>query len=187
MKLHMCCGSVYLNGYLNCDIVGKYPYESNSNPNFTDLENYFKYPFEPDVTKRVRREFIIDWKMDPLEFWPWCDTVTEIVMVSAFEHFEHLTEIPHIIEQAHKVLKVGGVWKFDFPDIVKQVEQYKGVDDEFMMELIYCNHKNKYSVHQWGYTYSTISKYLTPDKWKLEFKDVVKHDYPMLGIWATKI
>jgi SAM-dependent methyltransferase len=209
MKLHLCCGDIYLKGYVNCDIFGyqisKDGYSANNyddilgdvinfplgvNPNETTLDNYFKFPFEPDVTKRIRRQFIIDIKMNILEKWPFEDgSVDEIVMISGFEHFEHLTELPHIISEAQRVLKKGGVWKFDFPDIYNQVLSYHGIDaenDEFMIELIYCNHKNKYSVHQWGYTRLTLPKYLKPELWKLEFKDVVKHDYPMIGVHAFK-
>lgn len=199
MKLHLCSGSIYLEDYVNCDVNGKLAYNhfykkeyewTNHhpiNPNLTTLDKYFKDPWEPDPTKRKRKEFIIDMKLDILDFWPWqCNTVDEIIMVSAFEHFEHATEIPHIINEAHRVLKVGCIFKFDFPDIKAQVDQYYGKNDEFLMELIYCNHKNKHSMHLWGYTKNTIGNYLSKDKWDIEFKDVVKHDYPMQGVWATR-
>ncbi len=186
-KLHLCCGSTYLKGYYNCDIKGENAAMISSNPNETDLEHYFKNPWEPNVNKRIRSEFIVDILMDIKKYWNFAsEYYEEIVMISCFEHFEHLTEIPHIVREAHRVLKPGGVWKFDFPDIVKQVEQYRGKDDEFMMELIYCNHRSIHARHEWGYTYGTIGKYLTDDKWDLEFKPVVEHSYPMLGVWATK-
>src|SRR5665213_385361 len=201
-KVHLCCGDVYLSGYENCDIDGfvwdsgksaairttqdEFGPESQTleflygNPNATTLDKYFKFPFEVDITKRVRRYFIVDTIMNVLEQWHWENgSVDEIVSVSAFEHFEHLTELPHIIKEVYRVLKPGGIWKFDFPDIRGVVRDYHDSDPEFMAELIYCNHKNKYSVHQWGYTTKSVSKYVTPDKWSLEFKDVVSHCYPM--------
>lgn len=194
MKLHLCCGDVYLVGYNNCDIVGdvvqNFMVEDNIcvNPNETTLDKYFKHPFKRDAEKRLRRPFVVDTLMNILEKWPFADkSVTEIVSVSAWEHFEHHTELQHIIKEVERVLVPGGVWKFDFPDIKKIVELYHDSDPFFMAEQIYCNHKNKYSVHQWGYTTKSIPDYLVPKKWKLEFKDVVKHDYPMQGVWATKI
>ena len=188
MKIHLCCGAIYLKGYVNCNIDGVMRGDLVFNDNETDLEHYFKDPWEPDPKKRKRRQYIIDMKMDILQPWPWKDqTVDEIVMVSAFEHFEHRDEIPHIINEAHRVLKTNGVFKFDFPDIKKQVQQYYDKDPEFCMELIYCNHKDKHSMHLWGYTLMTIGNYLTPRYWSLENKNVVNHDYPMIGIWATKI
>lgn len=197
-KIHLCCGDVYLDGYENCDIASPNAYVIGKDADYgriidptmnrTTLKKYFKFPFKIDVYKRVRRDFILDREMNILEEWEWEDSsVDEIVMISGFEHFEHLTEIPHIVHQAYRVLKPGGVWKFDFPDIYNQVKKYHGKNDEFMMELIYCNHKNKYSVHQWGYTKKTIPNYLKKENWKLKFGDIVKHDYPMIGVSATKI
>lgn len=202
MKIHLCSGDIYLRDYINCDIDGFILAPDglsierdqqrvellNGNPNETDLAHYFKYPFHQDATKRMRRPFIIDRRMNILEPWLFSsDTIDEIVSISAFEHFEHHTELPLIIDEAHRVLKTGGVWKFDYPDIKKIVELFHDDNPEFMAEQIYCNHKNKYSVHQWGYTNKSIPLYLKPDKWQLVFKDVVKHDYPMTGVWATKI
>lgn len=205
-KIHLCSGDVYLSGYENCDIDGYVLIENGSkavrckgdlreslillhgNPNETTLDKYFKFPFEYDITKRVRRYFIIDTKMNILSDWPWeTNSVEEIVSISAFEHFEHADQLIHIISEAHRVLKPGGVWKFDFPDIKAVVERYHDENPEFMAELIYCNHKNQYSVHQWGYTTKSVPKYVTPDKWSLEFKDVVTHCYPMQGVHATKL
>lgn len=188
MRIHLCCGSIYLDGYVNCDVIGDHASMVKNNKNKTTLDKYFKFPFEKDKKRRIRRPFIIDVKMNPLEF-PWCfesKIVEEVIMVSAFEHFEHETEIPFIIKEIYRILKIGGIFKFDFPDIKKQVDEYYGKDDEFLMELIYCNHKNKHSQHLWGYTEKTIDKYLTEDKWKLEMKQVVEHSYPMIGCWATK-
>ena len=190
MKLHLCCGDIYLDGYANCDLYGILLSDSKclNNPNKTTLNKYFQYPFEKDIRKRKKREIMVDVEMDILKRWPFFgNCVDEIVMISAFEHFEHLTEIPHIVKEAYRVLKKGGIWKFDFPDIKKQVDEWYGKDDEFMMELIYCNHKNELSMHMWGYTEKTIPNYLIPSNWKLEFKEVVKHDYPMIGVEATKI
>lgn len=208
-KVHLTCGDVYLKDYENCDIDGYVVqpdgqtamlrvYDnfgpiaretvnlSGGNLNETTIDKYFKFPFEPDASKRVRRPFIIDTKMNILEEWPWEDnSVDELVMVNGFEHFEHADQIPFIINQAYRILKPGGVWKFDFPDIRKIVELYHDTDPEYCMNLIYCNHKNQYSVHEWGYTVKTIGKYLGPN-WTFTVRDVVKHDYPSTGIWAVK-
>ena len=105
---------------------------------------------------------------------------------AAFEHFEHKIEIPWIVGEAYRVLVRGGVWKFDFPNIFKQVQEFYNRRDEFLMELIYCNRKDIFSQHKWGYTPATIKNYLRDISWSFQFKDVVKHDYPMTGVWATK-
>lgn len=196
-RVHLCCGSVYLKGYENCDIVGEVIDPLNrtlissrivENPNETTLDKYFKRPFEADSKKRERPSFVIDTQMNILEKWPWTDhSVDEIVMVNGFEHFEPYTELKHVISEVERVLRIGGFWLFDFPDIKAIVDQYHETDPHFCMELIYCNRKNKYSVHPFGYTYKTIPTYLTPDKWEIAQLDVVKHDYPSLGVHALRI
>jgi len=76
----------------------------------------------------------------------------------------------------------GGQFKFDFPDLKKTVPEF---DDRYMIRLVYGSYKNEYARHKWGYTRNTIKKLF--NKWySLDFKDIVKHDYPMQGVIATK-
>lgn len=192
-KIHLTAGDIYLRGYENCDIIGEVLDPVNKamiaenlveNINETDVEHYYKFPFEPDFNKRIRRQFIVDRLMDIKKVWPWEDsTVDEIVQIASFEHFQHRTEVPHLISEAYRVLKVGGVWKFDFPNVAVIVKQY---EDDYMMELLYGNHKNDYSQHEYGYTPRSIQNYFDETKWILEFKNTVIHDYPSIGVWVTK-
>ena len=193
-KVHLTCGDIYLTGYENCDIVGNILEEHTKamidegiveNINETTLDKYYKFPFEPDFNKRIRRSFILDRLMDIKQAWPWKDnSIDEVVQIASFEHFLHRTEIPHIISEAYRVLKNGGIYKFDFPDVRGIVEQY---DDDYMMELLYGNHKNIYSSHEYGYTFTSVKEYFDPKKWTLIQKNTVNHDYPSTGVWATKI
>lgn len=193
-NVHLTCGDIYLIGYENCDIVGDkienfyLADELFQNPNATTLDNYFSKPFVKDSDERKLNQFIIDTQMNILQQWPWADnSVDEIVQINSFEHFWHNIEIPFIIKEALRVLKPGGVWKFDYPDIKEIVNQYHDVDPDFCMKLIYGSRKNQYSCHEFGYTKESMKDFLFDTQWKLEFKDVVKHDYPSQGVWATKI
>lgn len=202
MKLHLCAGDIYLKGYENVDIEGYiilpngvcavpspskcFPFEhtidlSQGNINETTLDNYFKFPFGLPA-----RPFILDRVSNILEDWQYEDqSVEEIIMISCIEHFNPETELPHILGELNRVIATGGRLIIDWPDIEIQVYRYAGKNDDFLMELIYCNHKNKYSIHHWGFTKNTFPKYLG-DNWTYEFKEVVKHYYPMQGCIATK-
>lgn len=197
LKLHLCCGDIYLERYLNCDISGyvitefegrkilvneeNHVIEFEYNPNETTLDKYFKYPFGS-----VPRRFILDKRMNILEKWPWKDSsVDEIVLISAIEHFNPRTELPHIIKEINRVIKIGGKLIVDWPDIKKQVEMYYESDPEMMLELLYCNHKNQYSIHHWGFTEETFKAFLGRN-WSYEFKEVVQHAYPMMGCETIK-
>jgi len=156
--------------------------------NETDLEHYFKFPFIKDPIERTKnkRPFIIDKQMDILKKWDFEDnSVDEIVMISCIEHFDPKHELPHILKEINRVMKIGGQLKTDWPDLKAQFDMYYGVDDEMLMELVYCNHKSKYAIHHWGFTPKIFPNYLGTN-WNYEFKEVVKHDYPMQGCIATK-
>lgn len=198
MKVHFCCGDIYLKGYINIDIHGYVLSKtgttamsdlnkfdildlSKGNPNETTLDKYFKYPFGTPP-----RPFVVDKVANILNRWPFEDkSLDEVVMVSCIEHFHPKEELPHILKEINRTVKVGGRLIVDWPNIIEQVIKYNEVDPEFMMELIYCNHKNKYSIHHWGFTDKTFPNYLGKN-WSYEFGEVVKHDYPMQGCIAKK-
>lgn len=188
MKLHLCCGTVYLKNYLNIDIQGFVKGEHPEiSPNETTFENYYQFPLRSNpLTKRGN--FIVDHKLDLLIPWMWYeDSIDEVVMIQAVEHFLP-DEVLFIIGEIHRVLKVGGKFIFDFPDIVETIEQNK---DDFSMlnRLVYCNHKDQYSIHKCAYNEKTFNEVLISDNrnWQtVEFKEVVKHDYPTIGGIAIK-
>jgi SAM-dependent methyltransferase len=197
-KLHWACGDIYLSGYINIDITGFVlnEYEGRiiahnidtgeihtlvDNPNETTLDKYFKFPFGTPP-----RLFYIDKKLNILNPWPWdSNSVDEVVMISCIEHFHPKTELPHILAELNRTIKKGGRFVVDWPDLKRQVKEYYESDPEFLMELVYCNHKNQYSIHHWGFTEKTFPNYLGKN-WNYDFKEVVRHDYPMMGCIATK-
>ena len=181
LYIHLGCGDVYLDGYLNCDINGELSPPASSEQNKTTLNTYFKYPFGTPP-----RSFVIDRKMDALEKWPFNDnSVAKLVTISFIEHFQN---IDHIVQEAHRVLQPGAEWIVDFPDIKETVRRYIEIDPEFCMRLIYCNHKNPQSIHHWGYTRETFEKLLRGiGNWRSILRTtIVNHDYPMIGMVATK-
>ncbi|KKN19669.1 hypothetical protein LCGC14_0943370 [marine sediment metagenome] len=182
LKLHIACGDVHLNGYVNIDTQGLIASNlGDYNPNKTTLEDYFKYPFGSP-----RREVIIDKRMDILQPWDFKDdSADEVVMISAIEHFTK-TQGKFIVSEIKRVLKSGSRLVIDFPDLKKDIDLYYDKNPEFLMELVYCNQKDEYSVHHWGYTKQTIIKLLGEGWETIEFKSIVKHNYPMVGIIATK-
>jgi SAM-dependent methyltransferase len=186
VKLHLCCGDVYLQDYINIDVDGKLAFDCTQaeiDANKTTLVKYFKYPFGTP-----RRPIIVDRRLNLLEKWDYADnSIDEVVMISCFEHFEHHTELPHVLREVTRVLRPGGVYKFDFPNIKDAVLKYHDTNMQFCAELIYCNRKNKYSEHKWGYSPTSIPIYLPEKQWQLEFGDIVHHDYPMTGCLATKL
>lgn len=176
MKIHLCCGDVYLDGYWNVDAYGVAGWEEN--PNKTTLEHYYKGKVHDFRFNLVDQIVLLP---DELKF----SNVDEYLMVSAFEHFS-LEDAKEIVSRVYNSLNDGGVFRFDFPDIFKTVDQYKN-NQEYMMRLIYGSGKNDKAFHKHGYTEETIQKLLMTHPWKsIVFGDIVEHTYPMIGVTATK-
>lgn len=176
LKIHLCCGDVYLDGYVNIDGTGRLA--SPNNENLTTLDKYYK---------RKTHEFnevLYDVKLRLPDEYHFKD-VDEVLMISAFEHFR-LPEVEELIYRVYFSLNTGGVFRFDFPDIEETVRKYRN-NPEYMVRLIYGSQKNEFGFHKHGYTKSTIKKILGVRKWRsIKFGDIVKHSYPMIGVTATK-
>lgn len=186
MRLHLCCGTVYLWEYLNVDIQGTIIDEVQ--PDVTTFDHYYKYPLENEP-KTDRGKFIVDSKQDLLKSWPWgSDSIEKVVMIQAIEHFVP-DEAEFIISEVHRVLRPRGIFYFDFPDIVKTVFEYAASNFKMMSRLIYCNHLDTYSIHKCAYNERAFSELLFNNsrEWaKVTYKEIVKHDYPVIGGFARK-
>ena len=209
MKIHLAAGCTYLEGYINADISGfvishdnpKEAYYTDSkstvypdkillypdNPNKTDINHYFKDEWQPDSDKRKlnKRPFIIDKQMNILKIWSFEDnSVDELVLISAWEHFWPQQIKEHLIPEVCRVLKPRGKFIVDFPDVIRTVDEYRNREEE-MMILLYCNHASEYAIHHFGYTENTFKK-LWPKTYEIKRNDIVKHDYPMIGMEVVK-
>lgn len=186
MKLHIGAGSIYLEGYLNVDAFGTLAPNVYTNPNVTTLEAYYKRPFSRDPDGRYKSVPIVDMIMDIHDPWPFDDgSVDEVLMICCIEHHS-LQWATFIVNEVKRVLKKKGRFLFDFPDVKKDFQLYFKKDPEFFFELVYCNSKNEFSVHRWGYTLET-AKLLLGEGWRVKKKTIVKHDYPMIGVEAVKL
>ncbi len=183
MKIHLCAGDVFLTDYTNVDVEGEQvDAENRGDIPYRDLTNYYS-----NRLVGHKHPTYVDMKFDITCFpWPFEDeSVEELVMIQAIEHFDYSTA-KKIIDEILRILVPGGKLLIDFPDIVGSVDKYRESQHEFMMRFIYCNHKNQYSVHNWGYTEDTFPQLLGIG-WTYEFKQIVKHIYPVIGCEAIKM
>jgi len=184
-NLHLGCGDIYLEGYLNCDINGKFAHEVTKqelDDNKTTLNNYFKYPFGSP-----RREVIFDRKLNLVDF-PWdfdSNSIDKIVMISCFEHFTE-QEALGIVQELKRIVKVGGQIITDVPDLKRTINLYYDSNPSWAMTLIYCNGKNPYSFHKFGYSTETFHK-LWDEHYEVRDETIVPHVYPMLSFVVTKV
>lgn len=181
MKLHLCCGDIYLRGYQNLDVDGTIMMDGLY-PQKRSLENYY---FDRQVGHK--HQPIIDRRIDITQFqWPFDgESIEEVVMIQAVEHFEQ-PMAQKIVDEILRILVPGGKFLVDFPDVEGAVKKYAKTDPDFLMRFIYCNHKNQWSIHHWGYTRETFPR-LLGFGWEYKFREIVHHIYPVIGVEATKL
>jgi len=178
MRVHLCCGDIYLKDYVNIDIKGKLASSLKENPNLTTLDKYYA-----DREIGCARDIILDCEMDVRNLGLGQGELDEVLMISAFEHFTY-EEAKNICRAVYASLKSGGKFRFDFPDIVNTAKYFS---NEKMIRLIYGSYKNEYARHKWGYTKKTIIELLNRIGFiDIRFGQIVKHEYPMIGVTAVK-
>lgn len=171
MRLHLCCGDIYLKGYVNIDCVGIPPPKGYKG---ITLNDYFKNKIigKPGYV-------YVDRILDLTKSWDYKpNSIFEVVMINGIEHFD-LFDARRIVFKIKKILKVGGKFLVDFPNL-KEIG--KEQDEEWACRLLYGSIVNP---HKWGYTKNTFLK-LLGDGWNVKFRDIVKHDYPSTGVEAVK-
>lgn len=133
-KLEIGCGSNPTPGYLNTDF-----YVDSKNGHFVDQQaDARELPF-PDAS------------------------FVEVLAFGVIEHFGRF-EVPKVFSEAYRVLKPGGIFKFDVPDFDWFVHAYTsgkdiftGMDltpnrtEEWIMKSIFGGQDGPGQYHKWGW------------------------------------
>jgi len=194
INLHLGCGTVYLENWINVDIYQEgYTYLANERKdlleyNKTTIDRYYKYPFGKRKDDFVVVDQYLDLTKTPYPFEENC--VNKILVVGTFEHFSY-DEGVELLREWHRILVIGGAALIDVPDLVgtfKLLENAKTREEmNWAIRLIYGSQKNQFSFHKWGYTFETISDVCNRVGFRIvERIDLIKHDYPMLMVQAIK-
>lgn len=162
MKLHLGCGSIYLQGYINIDaFIDKFAVDCSAEelkPHLTTLDNYYKYGF-----CKGPKGTIADLKVDFTKKIPF-DNVEEIVMIQVFEHIPQYNRNV-VLGEIQRVLKPGGNLIIGVPDIketAKLLVNAKSLqEEEWVIRLLYGTQRNKYSHHYCGYTKQNLQNLLS--------------------------
>lgn len=186
-KLHLGNGSVYLDGWINIDLMGVL---AKDNPelaehNRTTIENYFKFPIGEN-----KNNLVTDLKMDVrvLEFED--DSIDEILCVDLLDHLQREDIIP-TLKEWKRVLKEGGKLIIDVDDRVGQAKKLieaKTVKDfERALKLIYCEATPGMS-HWWGFSSWYLKEILVSVGFKpfWERPDFINHIDPHFQICVQK-
>src|SRR3989339_1452641 len=100
VNLHVGCGTVYLENWVNIDYTGL---SSQTNPlnlaeNTTDIQHYYKYPYLPAAfgEKPNERQIVVDLSADAIRL-PFADnSITRILTVNLINHVRRQDFIPMV-------------------------------------------------------------------------------------------
>lgn len=195
VKLHLGCGEVYLDGYINIDGVGEL---ASENPELvaekiTDVARYFKKPYKLELFGHDKRgRNVVDILADVTDLSEFDDnSADEMLSVNLIDHFR-FQDLPDVMKEWRRVLKPGGSLIIDVGDAVgnaqKIVDAKTKEEMEWALRLMYCHSRDKYDSHHWGYSPKYLEQLM--NEWGFTQlwtrTDYIEHVYPSFQSAFTK-
>jgi predicted SAM-dependent methyltransferase len=207
-KLHLGCGPVYLEDYMNIDIESPGHYLASDRPdlvtqNKTTVENYYRHTVtrEDIEQKRLQKqEVVCDRFMDVADLWNHFEhgSISEIRIVQVFEHFTW-DKGKELLRDWFLLLATNGTLHIDVPDLQQMWQDYianelsdrssteKEKERNWLLRLMFGSMKNPYSIHHSVYTADSLIASLR----EAGFEDIQEkpniHFYPAFALEATKL
>ena len=199
IRLHVGCGTVYLDGYVNLDVeVPGYSFLAADRPdllarNRTTPDRYYKQE-ESQATleggPKTAQFCVVDRyaRVDALPYPP--DSVDEIRSVQVLEHMG-MKEVPRVLAHWREVLKPGGVVHVDVPDFEETARQLLAQPDEpskdWYYRLVFGSQKNAFAFHKSGFSPSRLERLLREAGFR-EIRQLPNtiHFYPVTIAEGTK-
>jgi hypothetical protein len=107
LRLHLACGDVYLDGYVNVEAVGELAMENPAlaTANATVVERYFKRPYRKRLFGHDKRgHIVVDLRADVADLSVFADgSVDEILAVNLLDHLR-FQDVPTAVVEWHRVL-----------------------------------------------------------------------------------
>ncbi len=199
MRLHLGCGTVYLDGFVNIDIWRDgFSFLASERP---DLVSTNRTTFDRYYKKEVAKDEIMDKQKEPryvvadrfyditnLDYPP-----ASAELVVCVQTLEHLTkeEVDRALRNWNALLKPRGVLHIDVPDFETTAKlllaQKSEEDKEWYYRLIFGSQKDNFSFHKDGYSEEKMRRILTLHG----FRDIrrlrdTRHFYPSIIMECVK-
>lgn len=185
MKMHVGCGTVYLEGWVNVDLPLANVALAKDEP---ALVREFITP-ESNYYGRHEGKTPTDWRKGAQTVKSVCDvygsfallparplSVQELLSRQCFEHLTIDMARPAFRECA-RVLKWGGVLRLDLPDPEKTVEMYKETGDAFYVRHLFGPRKDQFGFHTF-YNRETVTRIAAECGFNIMAERPNIHPYP---------
>jgi SAM-dependent methyltransferase len=189
MKLHIGCGTVYLENYINIDpcpdyVVPDVP-QDIFEQNRTTVDKYYKHDFCKSSGKVVA-DIMAGVYWIPFEN----QAFTEVRMLHVLEHIAHY-KIKEALAEIGRVLVKGGEFIVAVPDVretAKLLVNAKTPEEEdWCLRLVHGTQRNEWSHHLCGYVPRTLKKLLSENGFG-NFEELPNINfYPAIHLKAQKL
>lgn len=172
LRLHVGCGTVYLDGYVNIDLeVPGYSFLAGERPdllalNRTTVDRYYKHEESQATLEHGPKhpQFCVVDRYAAIDALPCAPgSVDEIRAVQVLEHVE-MKRVPDVLRHWHGLLREGGVAHVDVPDFEETARQLLARPDEpskdWYYRLIYGSQKNPHAFHRSGFSPARLARLL---------------------------
>jgi predicted SAM-dependent methyltransferase len=185
-RVHIGCGTVYLDGWVNLDLPGPTTYLASNRPDLverwrTTEDKYFAKHSNASVETLRKptayQEYVCDRyaNFDNLPFAAW--SVSEILARHAFEHLS-ITEAHRALDQMDEVLKEGGLLRLDVPDHEGTLQEFKKTGDEFYIRHLLGPRRNDHGFHMMSYTRDRLRRLVEEHGFVFVKEEPNIHFYP---------
>lgn len=157
MKLHIGCGSVYLQDYINVDVPGQRTFLAADRPDLvekwktTEDRYYARHEDKTIDTMRVGpldQEYVCD-EFGSYERLP-VGLFSEVLARHSFEHLS-ITEARRALDILRWKIQHGGILRLDVPDHEATLRLFKETGDEFYIRHLLGPRRGDYGYHVMSY------------------------------------
>lgn len=187
-KLHIGCGTVYLNGFINVDLPSSHCFLASERPDLVEL-----YRTEVDNYYGRHRRDINDFRRGPeqkptvcdrygsFQFIPFHDnSVDHILSRQVIEHLS-VGELRVGLRECQRVLTPGGIFRFSVPDFLESMKQYAISKDSFYIRHFEGPKKDDHGFHT-CYGRKDLTYIMEESGFQYVKDDVNPHIYPALAL-----
>lgn len=199
LRLHLGCGTVYLEGFANIDVWREgYSFLASERPDLVSRNKttFLKY-YRNEVTRNSIREaqadprFVVADRFQDIKDLDYPEDSAELIV--CVQTLEHLTreEVNQALKNWYKILKPQGILHIDVPDFEETARlllaQNSESDKEWYYRLIYGSQKDNFSLHKDGYSEAKLRAILGLHRFnKIRRLPDTRHFYPSIIMECSK-
>lgn len=185
IKVHMGCGAVYLDGYINVDLPTARTFLAHERPDLVDryrtTEDKYYARHEDKTVDTLRKgpldqEYVCD-RYGSFFFLPLHHLIGEFLARHSFEHLS-ITEARTALGILFSRTDVGGVLRIDVPDHSKTLKLYKETQDPFYARHLFGPQRGDYGFHVMSYTPDRLRRLVTDAGFEFLEMERNIHIYP---------